>query len=306
MMAKLPTRIPSEQIKTIGGWQLQELSEQTGSKVFRTSKPSGDQRQRAIAVQKKNQAAKPAEPKREKPAAKQEIAEQEAPPTPSPAPTPEPDPIVEAAPEPEISVAQIDPEDAGYQAGYQKGETEGFVKGEQTGYSAGLEAGTAEGRQSAENTFNQEVSSQRELLTNLVRALSEPPKYEAGLEQALVNLVSEIAQVVLVNELKTESQHITELVYRALEALPHHAKSPRVFLNPSDIPFVESNLSADMQLIADAGLARGGCRVETEESQIDGTLANRIRGALLAACGEDPAIQASEADLQNIDSALDP
>ncbi len=77
-----------------------------------------------------------------------------------------------------------------------------------------------------------------------------------------------------------------------------------MFLNPSDVEWVEENLNADMQLVADASLARGGCRVETDESSIDGTLSSRIRAALLASLSDTAT--PGEAELQQLDSAIDP
>ena len=313
MMAKLPTRIPSDQVKGTVGWPLQELTESEGSKTFLLKKPIQDQTQRSrryhpSTAQAKNQPESSRASVVRQPDKVETQLSVESLPTEPPQQQPdvqdEPAITEEAVAQP-IEVAAVAIEDVGYADGYKKGETEGYVKGEQTGYSAGLEAGTSEGRNTATEAFQEEVASQKNTLKNLLDAYSSPPSFEAELEQALTMLVTEIAKVVVMGELKSEPQHIGRLVNQALQSLPHQTRTPRVYFNPSDVEWVQANISADIEVVADASLAIGGCRVETQESNIDATLAQRIRAALTATFGEQTE-QIDESDLQQIDTALDP
>jgi flagellar assembly protein FliH len=62
---------------------------------------------------------------------------------------------------------------------------------------------------------------------------------------------------------------------------------PRVFLNPQDFALLRADFEADglfkgCRFIADARIARGGCRVETAQGEIDATVATRWERVLAA------------------------
>ena len=328
-MAKLPPRIPSEQVEVATSWLLQDLADGQANQILRTKKPAQRQKRQLLAKgtlkdsdrprtrQDKNAIIKgkppfpatdvesePPPPQKTEPPRVME--EESFPPTVETAPT------AEDNSDPETNLPQTpEPmdrgEDAGFAEGFKKGETEGYVQGEQKGYSAGVEAGKQAGRTEAEAAYHQEVAAQKEVVSNLVRALSEPTGDQDELENGLATFVTELVQVVLMGEIKTESEHIQHLVRGALSALPHNTSDPKVYLNSSDLTFVEESLSPDIKLVADAGLARGGCRVQTEESTIEASLSERLRAALIATFGRDPSIALpTEQDLQDIDSDLDP
>lgn len=193
-----------------------------------------------------------------------------------------------------------------YDAGFKKGETEGYVKGEQAGYEAGLEAGTNAGREAAEKAFNEEIATQRGVLNNLIQAFTNPPDPSAEYEQALLPLIVQITQVVLMGELKTEHSHIQRLIQQAISALPHGAQNCKAFVNPSDLAWLEDSVRPEIELVADAALARGGCRIENAESKVDASIADRLHEALVATWGSEEEIeQISEQALQQIESDLE-
>jgi flagellar assembly protein FliH len=56
-------------------------------------------------------------------------------------------------------------------------------------------------------------------------------------------------------------------------------------LNPSDVELVRTFLAEEplpqrFQLVADVGVAPGGCRIETEQCEVDATLPSRWRRLL--------------------------
>lgn len=196
--------------------------------------------------------------------------------------------------------------DDGYAEGFKKGETEGFVKGEQAGYQAGLEAGTSAGREAAEKAFSDEVATQRGVLNDLIQAFSSQQDVTSEYEQALLPLIVQISQVVLMGELKTEPEHIQRLIRNALAVLPHSAKNIKAFVNPSDLEWLQDSVKPEVELVPDASLARGGCRIENPDSKIDASLSHRLTEALVATWEDDSQVEAvSEHDLQQIESALD-
>ncbi len=209
-------------------------------------------------------------------------------------------------PEQPAAVEQRGDANDGYAEGFKKGETEGFVKGEQAGYEAGLEAGTKAGREAAEKAFSEEIATQRGVLNDLIQALTNQQDASAEYEQALLPLIVQLTQVVLMGELKTQPEHIQRLVQQALAVLPHNAQSARAFVNPSDLEWLQASVKPEIELVADASLARGGCRIETADSKIDASLAARVREALVNTWGNEEEIApVSELELQQIESALD-
>src|SRR5262249_1743640 len=73
---------------------------------------------------------------------------------------------------------------------------------------------------------------------------------------------------------------------------------PRVFLNPQDFATLRADFEADglfkgCRFIADPRIARGGCRVETAQGEVDATLARRWERVLasIGAIEHDYAIE---------------
>jgi|GEM_PF-1789978 len=193
----------------------------------------------------------------------------------------------------------------GYADGFKKGETEGFIKGEKSGQDAGFDVGSKSGKQQAEADFTAEVAAQRSAIQSLQQAFVQPPDYDKNLQEGLVDLITELTKVVVSHEIKTRPEFIQELVEQALSALPHGTTIPRVFVNPNDIEFLQSMSSHDVELVADAGVARGGCRVVAGQSQIEAGLSMRISEALTAACRGEAIPAIKDIDLQKIESVIE-
>ena len=66
-------------------------------------------------------------------------------------------------------------------------------------------------------------------------------KILASIWNIISSLVTQIVQVVLLGELKTDPGHIRRLVKTALDALPHNTANPRAFVNPSDIEWLQKD-----------------------------------------------------------------
>jgi flagellar assembly protein FliH len=329
-MAKLPGRIPAEQITSAKSWHLPEIQQGADSPVIklfaRALPPPRILLSASPAKSRPAETTLDTEPTTSNPSeqehatvdhstASEGVGSQAGAANPGldieqPVPSPPEsqstefsnDPVsdgVDAGPTPQKTEA------VGYEEGLKKGETEGFVKGEKTGYDAGLAAGTEAGRTQAENTFNQEVKDQRAAITSLQQAFLEPPNFDAELQEELVTLITELTKTIVCREIKTQPEMIRDLVAEGLRALPHGSDKPRVFVNPSDIELAQSVSHQDVEFIADAGLARGGCRVVCGQSSVEAGVAQRIRDALLATCRGEEVSEIEETDLQALESEIE-
>lgn len=114
---------------------------------------------------------------------------------------------------------------------------------------------------------------------------------EQGLATELAGLAAEIARQVVQRELVTQPRLIEAVAQDALAALVHSARHVRVKLHPEDHEWLVAQGRLDLAsrqacLVADPGLERGGCLVESDIAGIDASVPARWR-RVLAALGQD-------------------
>ena len=129
----------------------------------------------------------------------------------------------------------------------------------------------------------------------LMRTFARPLEdLDASVEEALVALAVTIARQIIRRELRADSGEIVAVVREALALLPVGVREVRVHLHPDDARVVRaladggSGFSRDSssqeqmwRIVEDPALGRGGCRVESESSQIDARIETRI-GAVVS------------------------
>lgn len=149
---------------------------------------------------------------------------------------------------------------------------EGFSTGEKDGFHAGQIKGQQEARTRAEARFAE--------IESLFTQLMDPIKDQDELvEDMLLKLVETMVRQVIQRELKTDSSQIVQVLRGALKALPMGAGNIRIYLNPADFDAVKAlreRHEETWRLLEDDELMAGGCRVETEHSQVDATLETRL------------------------------
>ena len=106
------------------------------------------------------------------------------------------------------------------------------------------------------------------------------------IESEIVLLCLAIAKQIIRREITLDSGHIISVIREALSALPIASQKIRIRLHPDDVVLVrkvltELNEDVSWSIVDDITLSRGGCKVVTENSQIDATLESRI--AMIAA-----------------------
>lgn len=170
--------------------------------------------------------------------------------------------------------------DAGYQEGLTKGRIEGLSEGKKEGIaqglSEGIEKGMQQGLQSAQKQVDEKLSAVDELMTHLSHALNEQ---DYLLEQALLNVVTEVSRTVVGRELQIDSKHILQVVRQALGALPPSRDNVRIFVNPADVAVLneaKERGGESWRALPDETLSKGGCRVETDQSLVDFTVERRF------------------------------
>lgn len=170
--------------------------------------------------------------------------------------------------------------EAAEKEGYEKGYQTGFEKGEAEGKDQGLETGKEEGLALGQ----QQVIEKCEQLQHLIDALMIPLENEQKqLESVLLNMVTQLAEAVVLRELKQDSSHITRLVNDAINVLPVGTDRFTLFLNAQDRQTIENHLeqhpkSAEYSVLIhqDNTLLPGGCRLETKQSIVDFSVEQRL------------------------------
>lgn len=161
-----------------------------------------------------------------------------------------------------------DIETAAYQDGFQRGQAEGFAAGQKTAL----------------------VQAQR--LQALIEHMARPLAHlDEETEQTLVDFASAIARRILGEELSVAPERVIAMMRETLGGLPPLARSVRVSVHPDDVALLRDQVRPshevkEFEVVADATLKRGDCRVFTESSQIDGRLDERVRVAAQSPDGD--------------------
>lgn len=150
---------------------------------------------------------------------------------------------------------------------------EGFATGERDGFHAGQ----LKAQQEAKARLDQRMGEIDALLTQLMEPMNEQ---DEQVEDMLLKLVENMVRQVIQRELRTDSSQIVKVLRGALKALPMGAGNIRIYLNPADFEAIKAlreRHEESWRLLEDDTLLAGGCRVETEHSQLDATVETRLK-----------------------------
>jgi flagellar assembly protein FliH len=153
---------------------------------------------------------------------------------------------------------------------------------EQRAFERGRQQGFNEGQQEAQR---QKVQNARQLERVLNELRARFAELESGGADAVLDLALEIARQVVRREIEIQRDAVLPVVREAVSAIVDQQTHPRVYLHPDDLWLIQADLDTDglyqgCRFVPDPSIARGGCRVETAQSEIDATLATRWRRAL--------------------------
>ncbi len=149
------------------------------------------------------------------------------------------------------------------------------------GHAEGLAAGADEAHKRAER------------FDELLRALCEPfDELDESVEKQLVELATTLVRQLFRREIRLDPTHVIGVVREAIQALPLASRSVQVHLHPDDACLVRESLAPAegepaWTIVEDPLIACGGCKVTTENSQIDASTEARLNAVISAALGDE-------------------
>ncbi|PSJ18666.1 flagellar assembly protein FliH [Nitrosomonas supralitoralis] len=161
-----------------------------------------------------------------------------------------------------------------------------YQRAKETGYAVGLQqghvAGYAEGREAAEIEVKVEAASLQSLLVKLSQDLQ---KMDQQVADSLLDLSIALARKLVTEALRLKPELIIPIVQEAIRNLSHSMLYPRLYLHPEDAKLVAAHFKEQAEqdswsIREDEQLSRGGCRIEAEGGEIDGSMETRWHRAL--------------------------
>lgn len=157
--------------------------------------------------------------------------------------------------------------------------------------------GLADGRRQSEQHALREAQELRVLIAGLGRWRTE---LESALAEEVLSLAISMTRQIVRQALSLRPEAIVPVLRDALQILPALDRQTVLHLHPADAALVRPLLDLDPMLaqstwkiVEDARMERGGCRLETPESEVDATLATRW-AHVLAALGREDSWQADK------------
>jgi len=191
-------------------------------------------------------------------------------------------PAVEGAPLPRAGTKGVNVmhltlvEREAWDHGYKDGHVEGVRKGE-----AELAKRIAE--------VDVKIAALEAIIGTLARPLEE---LDAAVENELTRLALAIGKHLARRELKHDPTQIIGIIRHTLSLLPLSARNIRIHLHPDDAAIVRDKLARaageqEWQLAEDPLMARGGCRLTTDNSSVDARFEAAVATALSGLLGDE-------------------
>lgn len=158
---------------------------------------------------------------------------------------------------------------------------EAYEEAWRQGHAEGLAAG------------QQELSQRAARFDQLLYALSKPfDQLDDSVEEQLVELSIAIVKQLFRREIRINPSHVIGVVREAIQLLPVASRSVQVHLHPGDAALVRESLSPAegepaWAIVEDPLIAQGGCRITTENSQVDATTEARLQAVINATLGDE-------------------
>lgn len=146
---------------------------------------------------------------------------------------------------------------------------EGFATGKEEGYQAGLREGRERGVQ--------ESRRMHALFAALDQSMQQ---FEQKLVNDVLGLTLDISRQVLREALNAKPDLVLAVVREAVASLPQSGQPVQIRLHPEDAALMRELMAAELaheplRIIEDARMERGGCQVQTPNSELDATLESR-------------------------------
>lgn len=165
---------------------------------------------------------------------------------------------------------------------------------EKANFAKGYEEGLAAARREVDAQLAQ-LRTQAQKLDTILQSLAKPfQDLDVEVEKQLTLLALTVGKQMVRRELKTDPAQVIGVIRESVGRLPVAARDVRVHLHPQDAAVVRELLATPSTerawtVVEDPALARGGCIVRTDTSQIDARLDARMNAVVAAAFGDERA-----------------
>jgi flagellar assembly protein FliH len=167
-------------------------------------------------------------------------------------------------------------------------EREAWEHGFKDGHVEGVRKGEAEfAKRIAE--VDVKIAALEAIIGTLARPLEE---LDATVETELTRLALTVGKHLARRELKIDPTQIIGIIRHTVSLLPLTARNIKIHLHPDDAAIVREKLARatgeqEWTLAEDPLMARGGCRLTTDNSSIDARFEARLASALSGLLGDE-------------------
>lgn len=156
-------------------------------------------------------------------------------------------------------------------------------------YDEAWQKGHADGLAAGEKTVAERAARLDVLLNALARPFDE---LDEMVEKQLVELSMAVVRQLFRREIQIDPTHVIGVVREAIQLLPVASRNVQLHLHPDDAALVRESLSpADGDLawaiVEDPLITKGGCKVTTDNSQIDATAESRLHAVISSVAGDE-------------------
>ncbi len=151
----------------------------------------------------------------------------------------------------------------------------------QKGYGEGVSAG------------KEEAERRVERLDQLLRALARPfDDLDDAVEKQLVELSMTVVRQLFRREIRLDPTHVIGVVRQAVQCLPMASRNVHVHLHPEDAALIRDSLSPAegepaWSVVEDPLMSRGGCRISTENANVDASTETRLNELINSISGDE-------------------
>ncbi len=162
---------------------------------------------------------------------------------------------------------------------------------QQQAYDEAFQKGHADGVAAGAQLIQERAARYDDLL----RALSKPfDRLDKSVEKQLVELAIAMVKQLFRREVKVNPTHVIGVVREAVQLLPISSRNVQVHLHPDDASLVRESLSPAegepaWSIVEDPLITHGGCRITTDNSQIDATAEARLQAVINNILGDERA-----------------
>ncbi|KQQ36113.1 flagellar assembly protein FliH [Duganella sp. Leaf126] len=172
----------------------------------------------------------------------------------------------------------------GFEQGQRDGYEIGLARGQEDGYEAGRNAGQQQGREEGRHetlvAYDQMARPVDAMLKSLKKLRAD---YRAAQRKEVVDLVAKVARQVIRAELALQPVQLMSLVEETLASMPPTREEIDVFLNPEELKRIselDPKRAKKWNLIADARLEVGECRIKAGDNEVDAGCHQRLTAVM--------------------------